>query len=111
MSTLQPTRGLRERIRSRLGTSVLALSALCAIGLAVLTLIPAAHKAHTATPPIGAVQTHVAPAAVATPAPAGYFRDPGTHVLLHVRATGSGAGSGPANHSQPANHSRGRIIR
>jgi hypothetical protein len=105
MPTLQPSRGLRDRIRGRLGTGALALSALCAVGLAVLTLTSAGHKANKAISPIGAAQTHVAPAAVATPAPAGYFRDPGTHALLRVRATGSGAGS------LPANHSRGRILR
>ncbi|HUA03370.1 MAG TPA: hypothetical protein VMB27_05660 [Solirubrobacteraceae bacterium] len=117
MSTLQSTTGLRDRIGSRLGTIALALSVLCAIGVAVLILVPSRHHAHKPTAtvsahapaaPISAAHAPSAPVAsiaVAAPAPAGYFRDPATHALLRVRTTDSG---GPP---LPANHTLGRVIR
>ncbi len=108
MSTLQPTTGLRDTITSRLGTILLALSVVCAIGVAVLILVPSRHHAPKPIPSIRAAHTQAAPAApatAATPAPAGSFRDPGTHALLLVHA--GGGGGAPL----PANHSLGRIIR
>ena len=105
MSTLERTTGLRDTVRSRLGTILLALSVLCAIGVAVLILVPSRHHARKPIPPISAARTQAAPAKAATPAPAGYFRDPGTHALLRIDTTGSGGAP------LPANHSLGRIIR
>ena len=110
MSKLQHTARLRDRIGSRLGTILLALSVLCAIGVAVLILVPSRHHAHKPTPPI--LVTHAqpqaapaAPIAVPTPAPAGYFRDPATHALLRLHTTASGGAP------LPAGHALGRIIR
>ena len=110
MSTLQRTTGLRDRIGSRLGTILLGLSVLCAIGVTVLILVPSGHHAHKPTPPIAAAHAPAGPiraahaqaapvAPVATLAPAPYFRDPATHALLRVRTAASGGAPLPANHS------------
>jgi hypothetical protein len=122
MSTLQRTTGLRDRIGSRLGTILLALSVLCAIGVAVLILVPSRHHAHKPTPAISAAHAPaahapaahteaahtqaapVAPVAVTTPASAGIFRDPATHALVRVGTSASGGAP------LPANHSLGRIV-
>jgi hypothetical protein len=104
MSTLQRTT-LRDRIGSRLGTILLALSVLCAIGVAVLILVPSGHHARKPIPPSSAAQTQAAPAApakAATPAPAGSFRDPGTHALLLVHGGGGGGAPLPANAAKAA---------
>jgi hypothetical protein len=132
MSTLQQhTSPDRRRIAARPGAA-LALTALIAIGLALLILMPTGHG--TTTPTTGSIarppaqadaltaQTpaldgcfrdpathaltcyHGASAATATAAPAGYFRDPATHKLLRLPTTRQRAGQ------HPADHSRGRII-
>jgi hypothetical protein len=131
MSTLHHTPPNRHRIRSRPGTA-LTLTALIAIGLALLILTPTGH--HTSTPTTGGTaQPHLQTAALTdqTPAPAGCFRDPTTHALTCSHAapapTATAAPAGylrdPATHKllrlhtarhparqHPANHSRGRII-
>ena len=129
MSTLQSTPGLRDRIGSRLGTILLALSVLCAIGVAVFVLVPSRHHAHkpiapihvahapAAVAPVTAVAapghfrdpvTHAlvpvavaapAPVAEPIPAPPGYFRDPVTHALVRVSTTASGGAPLPAGHT------------
>ena len=107
MSMLQRNTGLRDRIGSRLGTIVLALSVLCAIGVAVLILVPSRHQAHKPAPTISDAHPQAAAVAVvapATPAPSGNFRDPTTHALLRVRSSASDGAP------LPANHSLGRII-
>ena len=128
MSTLQTTPQNGDRISSRKGARVLALSTLVAIGLALLILVPtnqrvaaptAGNIAHEGTltaqtpAPAGCFRdpathalscSHTAPTPVAIAAPAGYFRDPATHKLLRLPAVGHRAGQ------HPANHSRGRII-
>jgi len=118
MSTLQNTPRHRDRITSRLGVALLAVSALIAIGVALLILTStgqrtiAATKASNAQPlsraalaaeiPARAGRlrdpgSHVlayypdAPAPIATPAHTGSFRDPGTHKLLRV----------PVKHKRP----------
>ena len=131
MSTLHHTPPERHRITARPGTA-LTLTALIAIGLALLILTPTGH--HTSAPTTGSiarspsqasaltVQTpvrtgcfrdpathaltcyHAAAAPTATAAPAGYWRDPATHKLLHLPTARHRAGQ------HPANHSRGRII-
>jgi len=132
MSTLQQhTSPDRRRIAARPGT-VLALSALIAIGLALLILMPTGHGTTTPTtgsiarppaqaaaltaqtpPPGGCFRdpaTHAltcsqsASAATATAVPAGYFRDPATHKLLRLPTARHRAGQ------HPADHSRGRTI-
>ena len=143
MSTLQGTTGLQDRIGSRLGTIMLALSVLCAIGVAVLILVPSGHQARKPTPSISAGHAQAAPVAhagpvppvaVATPVPAGSFRDPATHAILRPKAAPvapptltnpapAGSFRDPATHALlrvrtttsggaplPANHSLGRII-
>jgi hypothetical protein len=128
MSTLQNPLQHRDRIRTRLGAGILALSTLSAIGLALLILIPTSHR--TTTPTTSRIATQVALAAQA-PAPAGCFRDPATHALTcsHARpapiatATPAGYFRDPITHKllripaarkraehHPPNHSRGRII-
>jgi hypothetical protein len=128
MSTLQNTPQHRDRIRTRLGTGILALSTLIAIGLALLILMPTGHR--TTPPTRGSIATeaalaaqtparagcfrdpathaltcsHPAPAPIVTPAPAGYLRDPATHTLLRIPAPRTRAG-GPT-----PDHPRGRII-
>ena len=75
-----------------------ALSTTVAIGTAILivigtsNLIPAligSGRTTSLTSTPAAAYTHTAPAAAGTLAPAGYFRDPTTHALLHIRTTGS----------------------
>jgi len=78
MSTLQDTRLHPDRIRTRLVTGIIALSALITIGLALLILAPTGHR--TAVPTSGSVAPRAVLAA-RTPAPAGCFRDPATHAL------------------------------
>jgi hypothetical protein len=111
MSTLQSTTGLRETIRSRLGTILLAVSVLCAIGVAVLILVPGGHHARKPIPPISVAHTQAAPAVpaaqakaakAATPAPSGSFRDPRTHALLLVHGGGGGGAPLPAKAATPA---------
>jgi hypothetical protein len=123
MSTPQPTRQSRDTTKTR----VLALTALAAVGLALLILTPG----HRTTAPTAAITAHQTALTAQTPAPAGcfrdpvshalscsyaaaaptaisvpagYFRDPATHKLLHLPAAGHPAGQ------PPANHSRGRTI-
>jgi len=132
MSTRQTTRQPHPR-RTRLATSLIALSALIAIGLALLILTPTSvhrttpHRPNTAT----AIHTHPIAAAVVTRPTAGCFRDPVTHALFcsasapapfgiptppgYVRDSGTpelmrvANTPDPAGHL-PAGHSRGRII-
>jgi hypothetical protein len=130
MSTLQDTRPDRHGIKARPRTT-LALSALMAIGLALVILIPTGHRttrpstasvAQSAPPAAVTAQTsglgnclvnpyisaiacyHAARTAIATTAPSSYFRDPATHKLLRLPAARHRAGH------DPANHPRGRII-
>lgn len=110
MSTLQNTTQRPDRIRTPLRTGALALSALIALGAALL-IFPTAHRttrppttgiAHPA--PTTALTTrasglgdclvnpdnqalacyHAAQALIATPTTSGYFRDPATHKLLRI---------------------------
>ena len=128
MSTLQTTPQHGNRIRSRSGAKVLALSTLAAIGLALLILTPTSPHATAPitdsiarqagltaqTPaPAGCFRdpathaltcAHTAASPVLTPAVAGYFRDPATHKLLRLPNARHRAGQ------HPASHSRGRII-
>ena len=132
MSTLQTTPQHRDRIRGRLGTTVLALGTLVAIGLAVLILMPTSHR--TTAPTAGNVAQPLSNAATAVPvtaAPPGCFHNPHTHAVLcpqgqHAAATTStptGYFRDPATHKllrlptarhragqHPADHSRGRTI-
>lgn len=105
MSSLQNTTQHRDRIRTRIGTGALTLAAFIAIGLALLILMPIGHR--TAQPTaLSIAQPHskAAPAPTATPARAGYYREPATHRLLRLPAARYLAGQ------QPTNHFRGRII-
>ena len=108
MATLQHIPQHRDGIRTRFGTGILALSVLIAITLALLILEPTGQRTAaptnvgTATQAVIAAQTpsagcfrdpgthaltcYAGPAAVLTPAPGGYFRDPITHKLLRITA-------------------------
>lgn len=128
MSTLQTTPQHHDRTKTRLGTGALALSTLIALGLALLTLMPANHRA--AAPTAGSTALLAAPTAE-TPAPAGCFRDPATHTLTCTDTAPSSVATqalvgyfrDPVTHKllrfatkrhpagrDPVNHSRGRII-
>ena len=132
MSTLQTTPQHRDRNRGRLGTTVLALGTLVAIGLALLILMPTSHR--TTAPTAGNVAQPLSNAATAVPvtaAPPGCFHNPHTHAVLcpqgqHAAATTStptGYFRDPATHKLlripsahkpaadlPPSHSRGRIV-
>ena len=115
MSTLQDTPPEPHGIRARRRT-VLALSALITIGLALLILTPTGHR--TSAPTTGST-AHEAALAAQPPAPAGCFRDPATHAFTCYHAaptptaTAEPAGyfRDPATHQllgKPTGHKRGR---
>jgi len=79
-----------HRHSTRLGASLLALSALIAIGVALVFLaFTGANHTTTPTSSITATQTTSQPAAaIATSQPpSGYYRDPHTHALLRIHTT------------------------
>jgi len=99
MSTLEATRQTPSG-GTRIGTRLLALGALIAMGTGafILALSGSNHATHT-HPAIGTqARPYVPPAAVQSPAPAGYFRDPTTHKLVRVSTTAAG--------TQPATSTR-----
>lgn len=105
MSTLEVTRPSHGR-STRFRTRLLALGALTAIG--ATALIVALSVANQATRSQAAIRgaearSHTPRAAVASQAPAGYFRDPTTHVLVRVSTTRPTVR--PARSSQPTRHS------
>lgn len=87
MSTLHTTAQHRDKIRTRLGTGILALSALIALGLALL-ILPTTHRT-TAPTAASIAQPQLQLALTAqTPVRVGCFRDPATHArsCLHTAA-------------------------
>jgi hypothetical protein len=85
MSTMQRTRP-EHTTKTRLSKGILALSAIIAIGVAILFLsLTGTHRAASpATTPEHAASPAAAPLAVTPPPPTGYFRDPTTHALLRI---------------------------
>jgi hypothetical protein len=89
-TTTQASRSDAQRA-TRAHKGILAVSAIIAVGVAILFLLslggthriatPAATSGHPASPA-------AAPAVIAAPPPAGYYRDPTTHALLRVGQVG-----------------------
>jgi hypothetical protein len=87
-----------HRHTTRLRAGLLALSALIAIGVALVFLaLTGANHTITPTSSITATQptSHPAATTVTSQAPRGYYRDPTTHALLRQGTSGTGAGDGP----------------
>lgn len=79
-----------HRHTTRLRASLIAVSALIAIGIALVFLALTGAN-HTITPTSSTTATqatsHLAAAIVTSHAPQGYYRDPTTHALLRIHTT------------------------
>lgn len=76
-------------VRRRVGTTLVALSAVVAIGVLVLFVaITGANRTTTKSPSLSErPHSYAAPASVPTSPRVGSFRDPGTHALLRIQTT------------------------
>jgi hypothetical protein len=82
MSTTQDRPRHANKLKSRFGAGLLALSALIAVGVGVLLLaLTDANRAHTTNSSIARGQLNYQAVRGARPC---YFRDPATHRLLRI---------------------------